>query len=316
MPQPVTVFLRQSLMLKTAIADCLKKPSPGRVHILRSTTRRIEATLELLILSADISGIDKYAKPLQRSLSKVRRAAGEVRDADVHYDLVTAYDHTPDFRRLRQNLLAIRKKAERNLIKSLERTRTRWNSGSTTSKPISSPALDLDLSGAKLINVTQNWFAEAIRGLDPQHDQDLHTLRKASKTARYLAETGVDDSKAAATLAARYEPPKRRSANGTITSSCSTRPTPPSSRTAKHSNRFSRRPSASTSAPMPPQAICSQEPNHRVPHDPRRTKSEGYRGVSHFSESQAPPWCKLNPNMTVSRQLAILHLMPTRCCCS
>ncbi len=72
-------------------------------------------------------------------------------------------------------------------------------------KPVSSPALDLDLSGAKLITVTQSWFAEAIRGLDPQQDQDLHTLRKASKTARYLAETGVDASKAAATLAARYE---------------------------------------------------------------------------------------------------------------
>ena len=46
MPQPVTVFLRQGLMLKAAIADCLKKTSPKRVHRLRSTTRRIEATLE------------------------------------------------------------------------------------------------------------------------------------------------------------------------------------------------------------------------------------------------------------------------------
>jgi CHAD domain-containing protein len=57
----------------------------------------------------------------------------------------------------------------------------------------------------RLISVTQSWFAENVRGLDPQHDQDLHALRKASKTARYLAETGVDASKAAATLAARYE---------------------------------------------------------------------------------------------------------------
>jgi len=48
-------------------------------------------------------------------------------------------------------------------------------------------------------------IAENVRGLDPEHDQDLHTLRKASKTARYLAETGVDASKAAAALAARYE---------------------------------------------------------------------------------------------------------------
>jgi CHAD domain-containing protein len=205
MPQPVTVFLRQSLMFKSAIADCLKKPSPRRVHLLRSTTRRIEATLELLTLSADISGINKQAKPLQRSLRKLRRAAGEVRDADVHSELMAAYEHTPDFRLLRQNLTAIRKKAERKLIKCLEQQQKKVELRLDNLEAHLSPALDLDLSGAKLITVTQTWFAEAVRGLDPQHDQDLHTLRKASKTARYLAETGVDASKAAASLAARYE---------------------------------------------------------------------------------------------------------------
>jgi CHAD domain-containing protein len=192
-------------MLKSAIAACLKKAPPKRVHHLRSTTRRIEATLELLVLSTDISGIDKQSKPLQRSLRKLRRAAGEVRDADVHYDLVAAYNHTPDFKRLREDLAAVRKKAERKLIQCLEQEQKKVVRRLDNLEASLSPALDLDLSGAKLINVTQSWFAEATRGLDPHHDQDLHTLRKASKTARYLAETGVDDSKAAATLASRYE---------------------------------------------------------------------------------------------------------------
>src|SRR5258707_13912663 len=87
MPQPVTVFLRQGLVLKAAIAACLKKASPKRVHHLRSTTRRIDATLQLLVLSTGIPRIDKQAKSLQRSLRKLRRAAGAVRDADVQYDL-------------------------------------------------------------------------------------------------------------------------------------------------------------------------------------------------------------------------------------
>jgi CHAD domain-containing protein len=205
MPQPVTVFLRQGLMLKTAVADCLKKTSPKRVHRLRSTTRRIEATLELLVLSTGISRIQKQSKPLQRSLRKLRRAAGDVRDVDVQYDLLAPYNRTPDAKRLREDLAAIRKKAERKLIKRLEQEQKKIELRLNNLEAILSPALDLDLSGAKLITVTQNWFAENIRGLDPQHDQDLHTLRKASKTARYLAETGVDASKAAATLAARYE---------------------------------------------------------------------------------------------------------------
>jgi CHAD domain-containing protein len=205
MPQPVTVFLRQALMLKAAMADCLKKASPKRVHRLRSTTRRIEATLELLVLSAGISGIDKEFKSVQRSLRKVRRDAGAVRDADVQSDLLDAYDRTPDAKRLREELAAVRKMTERKLHKRLGQAQKKIELRLDNLEAILTPALDLDLSGAKLINVTQSWFAENIRGLDPQHDQDLHTLRKASKTARYLAETGVDASKAAASLAARFE---------------------------------------------------------------------------------------------------------------
>jgi CHAD domain-containing protein len=205
MPQPVTVFLRQSLMLKSAIADCLKKPTPKRVHYLRSTTRRLEATLELLLLSANISGIDRQSRSLQRSLRKLRRAAREVRDADVHYDLVAAYNRTPDFGQLQEDLTAVRKKAERKLIRCLEQEQTRTERRLDNLEAILGPALDLDLSGAKLIAVTKSWFAQAIRDLDPQQDEDLHALRKASKTARYLAETGVDASKAVATLASRYE---------------------------------------------------------------------------------------------------------------
>jgi CHAD domain-containing protein len=209
MPQPVTVFLRQALMLKAAIAACLKKPSPKRVHHLRSTTRRIEATLELLVLSAGISRIfshiEKQVKPLRRSLRKLRRAAGTVRDADVQHDLLAAYNGTPDANPLRKDLTALRKKSEHKLINRLHHEQKRIELKLASLEASLSPALDLDLSGAKLITVTQSWFAENIRGLDPQHDQDLHTLRKASKTARYLAETGIDASKAVVTLATRYE---------------------------------------------------------------------------------------------------------------
>jgi CHAD domain-containing protein len=205
MPQPVTAFLRQGLLLKTAIAACLKKASPKRVHHLRSTTRRIEATLELLVLSADVPRIDKQAKPLQRSVGRLRRAAGIVRDADVQSDLLNAYNLTPDSKRLREDLATVRKKAERKLVKRLEREQKRIELRLNNLEAILSPALGLNLSGTTLITVTQSWFAENVRGLDPQHDQDLHTLRKASKTARYLAETGVDASKAAAALAGRYE---------------------------------------------------------------------------------------------------------------
>jgi CHAD domain-containing protein len=87
MPRPVTAFLQQSLILKAAIADCLKKPSPKPVHKLRSSTRRIEATLELIAAVSTIR-IDRESKPLRKTLRKLRRVAGSVRDLDVHRDLL------------------------------------------------------------------------------------------------------------------------------------------------------------------------------------------------------------------------------------
>src|SRR5882757_8121433 len=148
MPQPVTVFLRQGLELKAAIAACLKKASPKRVHHLRSTTRRIEATLQLLVLSAGIPRIDKQAKSLQRSLRNLRRAAGAVRDADVQYDLLAAYHRTPDSKRLREDLTAVRKKSERKLIQRLQQEQKKIELRLNNLEAILTPALDLALSCA------------------------------------------------------------------------------------------------------------------------------------------------------------------------
>ena len=50
-----------------------------------------------------------------------------------------------------------------------------------------------------------SWLLQAIRGLDPQKDDPLHSVRKACKTARYLAEIGAPNSKTAAGMASRFE---------------------------------------------------------------------------------------------------------------
>ena len=205
MPQPVHVFLQQSLTLKAAIAECLQRPSPKRVHRLRTTTRRLEATIELLLLSADISGLNKRSKPLRRYLSRLRRAAGKVRDCDVHHDLLKALGRTPDTRELFNYLATIRQKAERDLLRQLEQEQNKVERTMDEFAARVDSARELNLSGAKLIALTLKWFAGAVSDLDLTTDDDLHTLRKAAKTARYLAETGKDTSKAAAALASRFE---------------------------------------------------------------------------------------------------------------
>ena len=137
MPQPVTAFLRQGLLLKAAIAACLKKASPKRVHHLRSTTRRIEATLELLVLSADIPGIDKQSKPLQRSVGRVRRAAGIVRDADVQSDLL---DRLQSHSRFQTSPRRSRRRQKKSRTQTRQTPRTRAEENRTpTQQPRSHP---------------------------------------------------------------------------------------------------------------------------------------------------------------------------------
>ena len=45
----------------------------------------------------------------------------------------------------------------------------------------------------------------AVQGLDPHEDDDLHSIRKVCKTARYIAEIGSDESETAMKFARRME---------------------------------------------------------------------------------------------------------------
>jgi CHAD domain-containing protein len=205
MPQPVTVLLRQSLMLKAAIAACRNKPTPKAVHRLRSTTRRIEATLELLAISTGIPHIRKEFKPFRRSLRKIRRTAGSVRDLDVHRELLVSHGRNSDTTLLDKNLVAARKKTANKLQKRLTDDRDKIQNALDNLKTVLKPALHLNLSGGSLIGITRQWLSTALRDINPEQERQLHALRKSCKTARYLAEIGAPASKAAARLAKRLE---------------------------------------------------------------------------------------------------------------
>jgi CHAD domain-containing protein len=203
MPQPVITLLRHALDLKAAMAECLDDPKPKPVHHLRSSTRRIEAVLELLTATADLPQAPKRTKQLRQAIRKIRRAAGAVRDLDVHRDILAHYKAVDDAIKLDKDLTAKRERAatklqqrilddQHEIRRALERLETTLAS-----------AADLNLSGSALADNAQSWLANTIKGLDPHHDDQLHTIRKACKTARYIAEIGGETSKSAARLAKR-----------------------------------------------------------------------------------------------------------------
>jgi CHAD domain-containing protein len=203
MPQPVVAFLRHSLMLKAAMAECAETPKPKTVHQLRSTTRRMEAALELLITTASLPALSKRSKAFRRSLRRLRRTAGQVRDLDVHRQLLGAYKRTSGATLLEEDLDAARKKKALKLQQRIAKDEPEIRRALDKLETALAPTADLDLSGTGIVDAAQIWLATAMHGLDLQSDDDLHSIRKACKTGRYIAEIGSEASKAAASLEKR-----------------------------------------------------------------------------------------------------------------
>jgi CHAD domain-containing protein len=204
MPQPVTTFLRHSLALKAAMAECLDKPTPKTVHGLRSTTRRIEATIELLVNTADLPTLPKRSKRFSRSLRRIRRTAGGVRDLDVHSELLATYKTIGDAEDMGKEINAAREDKVKKLQQQILKDEPDIHRALDKIEAVLALAADLNLSGGGLAHIAQAALAPALRGLDPTDDDDLHSIRKACKTARYIAEIGSEASKVASGLAKRY----------------------------------------------------------------------------------------------------------------
>lgn len=81
---PVRVLRQHATALEAALSVCLADPGQKAVHRLRTTTRRVEAQLLLLALVPGAPEHREAAATLHRELRRLRRAAGEVRDVDVH----------------------------------------------------------------------------------------------------------------------------------------------------------------------------------------------------------------------------------------
>src|SRR5882757_3017393 len=106
---PMLEHLREVAEAMRDTLDACRKhgqaPKVEAVHHLRTGTRRVEATLETLAREAGARGLGKPAEEVRqrwlRQLKKVRRAAGTVRDLDVHRELLAdnflpAADTAPD----------------------------------------------------------------------------------------------------------------------------------------------------------------------------------------------------------------------------
>ncbi len=229
---PVKTLKEHILALDAAMLVAVTAAEVGAVHKLRTNTRRVEAHLRLVDLLEHATRPKSIplhadeAKAVQRRLRKVRRAAGTVRDLDVQTDAIwydaparTAEQDGEAAAAVRREAKALRKHLNRTreveaakLIAVLQAQQQKLAAAlhdlEKVMKPASGPIIGPEPMGSRI----QQWFSSETRKLLAadrksdkkkstlktrlvQLDEDgLHTLRKAAKLCRYMAESAPEGS--------------------------------------------------------------------------------------------------------------------------
>jgi CHAD domain-containing protein len=227
--------LRSNVSLLTQMLDDIAQshdsdPAVKTVHRLRTSTRRCGALLASLTAegrpSRSLDELRKEAAGLQRQWKKLRRAAGRVRDLDVHRDIVatlrkesqaagapssdsaTTGTHAPDpmtaIDPLRAQLDAWLEKERRHHAAELHADAAKR--GPKTITLSNDVLLALTARFDRATSSRRATLSPALLALDdfaavsaemPVLDRDnLHDFRKRTKEARYLAEAGGDSPEA------------------------------------------------------------------------------------------------------------------------
>jgi CHAD domain-containing protein len=220
--------------LDAAMVVCHATPRKQPVHSLRRATRYVEAQLALLELIPGLPPHAGQAKKVLKRLKTVRQAAGSVRDFDVQRSLIKSDRPAKDARRKNSPQDRVRRDAQA-LAKHLKQQRDQDAAKLTgllrteelkLAKALKkledtlSPADNLKLPAAQLAEHIASWFhkqtpqlpAPAGNGhpggrhyVEQLDENALHTLRKASKLGRYMAESLPADFAGAKRLAGVFE---------------------------------------------------------------------------------------------------------------
>ncbi len=182
----------------------LASPKKEAVHRIRTSTRRIEAQVALLALLPGLPDHARRADKALRELGKLRREAGDVRDLDVQRRLLSeapeqqssSDDCAPESgltrqaKRLRRTLKRRRDERAKHLQHWLERRSRSISRKLERLLARLEPAEATEISARELAALTREWFRTNMPDTDDITSvEGLHSVRKAAKLARYIAES-------------------------------------------------------------------------------------------------------------------------------
>jgi CHAD domain-containing protein len=211
---PVEQLREQARRLEAALSVGVATPTTKAVHELRSSTRRVEAQLELLAMIKGLPPYRRAAEKVQRRLEKLRRVAGRVRDCDVQEKLLKDEDHAmssaveapSDIARtqekLRKRIVRNRQRNENKLIAAVEQQLPKLARDTEALLTALKPAKDLETRVDDLLASIEHRMERMLDSRE-KGEEHLHEVRKVAKRSRYQCE-GMPGPHAAA-MAKRLE---------------------------------------------------------------------------------------------------------------
>ncbi len=184
-----------------AVAQCLVDAEASAVHRLRTGSRRLQAMLEAVLREGDsFDALQEPAEAWLRLLKQTRRAAGPVRDLDVHRKLLErwlgasetsplraqaeALDHWIKNER-KQRACRMQKQIRKRQQLLLERQSAVFEAVETLH---AGPTPNVRPAAAVALEA----FVRAADAMPVLDAENLHDFRKATKKARYVAEAGAE----------------------------------------------------------------------------------------------------------------------------
>jgi CHAD domain-containing protein len=187
-----------------ATSQCVEDADSDAVHRVRTGSRRLQAMLEAMLRENATFALDHPARPWLRQLKQIRRAAAPVRDLDVHRKLLEnlvgkpAQDSyaNPIYKQaemLDEWLKSERKHLARGMQKQIRKRQHGLAERQTAVlNAIGSTPLEIVQTGRSADAVALEDFVRATDAMPLLDAENLHEFRKATKKARYVAESAAE----------------------------------------------------------------------------------------------------------------------------
>jgi CHAD domain-containing protein len=188
-----------------AVARCVRDADPDAVHRLRTGSRRLQAMLEARLRENTTFALDRPVRAWLRQLKQVRQSAGAVRDLDVQSKLLERWlgkqaapgSDADALDKQAETLDGWLKSERKRLARGMQKQIRKRQDGlaghqAEVLAAIGSASQDKTRTARSADAMALEDFVRAVDAMPLLDAENLHEFRKATKKARYVAESAAE----------------------------------------------------------------------------------------------------------------------------